>query len=442
MRKARNMTRVGSARFLFVCAFAAGPLGVSCKEKPPPAPLDSGLRVNPVVREWIQADTGAPALDTKPDAALLDAASPDAAPIGLGPEGDAGAVASSCTRIYGPEEQPFRGTPLLLPEENNLALVWNDLGQPKVQRIPIPPLTAPPRAPTVPRDVQGLSAVPCAIGGKYMYCLGKEGAIFRGSSAISAAPAPFKEITKGRPGTRIVAAPLAGEHSVVAFLLPRRTTEGNVLEAWAAADTAAPIRISDDGSGATAVDLATQGEKVLAFTIDARAAMTPMHGRQLVWENGKMNALPDVVVHVGGAPQPGIVGQLAHTGASLWALVPMPEDASTFGMAILPIADPPKMDVKATFSGYPNGIDPAPVASAEGQGKTYVARVRPKTKEFHAPSVVELGSLSSAGAFTSLMLLGEGRPLRDLTLAVDGKGTVWLSYGDATGTWLERIRCK
>lgn len=423
------MAKVGSAFSLFVLVTSA------CRDKgPPQVHFDSGVRVNPVVREWIQPDASkSDPLPRPPDGGATEAKALDAS---TGPD------PLACTRLYGPEEQPFRGTPALVPEENALALVWNDLGQPKVQRIPLPPLTAAPRPPAVPRDIQGLSAVPCAIGGKYMYCLGKEGAIFRGSSSLSGSLTPFKEVTKGRPGTRIVAAPLAGEHAVVGFLLPRRTTEGTVLEAWAAADNAAPQRISDDGSGATAVDFATQGEKVVAFSIDARAAMTPMHGRQLVWENGKMTMLPDVVVHVGGAPQPGIVGSLARSGTSLWALVPMPEDASTFGMAILPMLDPPKMDVPTQFSLYPNGIDPAPVATAEGAGRTYVARVRPKAKEFRSPSIVELGTLSEKGEFKSLLLLGEGRPLRDLALAVDRYGAVWLSYGDASGTWLERVRCK
>lgn len=428
MRKARNMTKVGSALSL-LCALAA-----ACKEKP--GIVDAGPRVNPAVAQLV-SDAHAPPQSS----ATLDASAVDSG-MSLGPS-DAGAFdPNACARLYGPEEQPYRGTPVLVPEETTLALVWNDLGQPKVQRIPIAPLTAPSRPPAVPRDIQGLSAVPCAIGGKYMYCLGKEGAILRGSSALSGPMAPFKEVARGRPGTRIVAAPLAGEHSVVGFLLPRRTTEGNVLEAWAAADTGEPIRISDDGSGATAVDFATQGEKVIAFSIDARAAMTPMHGRQMVWENGKMKVLPDVVVHVGGAPQPGIVGTLVRSGPALWGLVPMPEDASSFGMAILPITDPPKVDVAARFSMYPNGIDPAPIVSAEGQGKTYVARVRPKSKEYRAPTVVELGSLTEKGEFKPLALLGEGRPLRDLALAVDRAGTVWISYGDATGTWLERLRCK
>src|SRR2546423_514617 len=68
-----------------------------------------------------------------------------------------------------------------------------------------------------------------------------------------------KEIGKGRAGDRIAAAALGANHSVVAYLTKKKTTEGDQLQAFAIVDDGEPARLSDDGAGATAIRLVAHG---------------------------------------------------------------------------------------------------------------------------------------------------------------------------------------
>jgi hypothetical protein len=55
--------------------------------------------------------------------------------------------------------------------------------------------------------------------------------------------------------------------------------------------------------------------------------------------------------------------------------------------------------------------------------------------------VLELGRLDAAGAFASLGVIATGKRITDLAIAADPFGAVWVLYGDATATWLERRVC-
>jgi hypothetical protein len=101
------------------------------------------------------------------------------------------------------------------------------------------------------------------------------------------------------------------------------------------------------------------------------------------------------------------------------------------------VLDPLKDDVGATWSLYPNGLDPAPIgASLDG----WVARVRPREKAPGSKKVLELGRIDEKGAFTSLGLIAD-KPITDIALASDARKGVWIMYGDASATFLERRVC-
>ena len=69
-----------------------------------------------------------------------------------------------------------------------------------------------------------------------------------------------------RPGSRIAAAIYPQEHAVVAYLADRKTTEGVLMQAFAVLDAQEPVRISDEGAGATSIDLGRSGNAVVAVT--------------------------------------------------------------------------------------------------------------------------------------------------------------------------------
>ncbi len=398
-------------------------LAVACKD-PPPKP-----------RVHIDAGRGEPELWGPRDAApppIVDAAPPADAGKPTGSRAlDGGEGASACRLLYGPEEQPFRGPAALRPARRVPGRVLNEAESPRLE-LPIARSRRCAMRPAAPVAVCGHTA--CALGGKYVYCLGSAGAIVR----TPLAGGEGKEVAKRRPSTRIAAAPLAGEHSVVGYLAARKTSEGSTLEAWAAVDAEPPAKLSEDGSGATWLDLAPRAESVVALYLDARAAMTPVHSRHIAWAGGKAEVRKDAVVYVGGPPDRGITGTLAVLSPNdVFGLVPIAEDVYKFSMLSVRIEDPPKEDMGAVPSPYPNGLDPAPIATSG----PFLVRVRPENAQPTSPRVLELGRLDTKGGFTSLGVISTGRPYADLAMATDSLGALWILYGDATSSFLERRLC-
>lgn len=370
----------------------------------------------------------APAVDAGP------AAPPDGGALAVGDGG-----LEACPRTWGPAEMPFRGPAAMKQEGDDLVLVLNDRGVPTAHKIPIPPAPARGAAVAPPPRPAGFFAVSwpaCAIAGKYTYCPGPGGKVTRTAGGRT------KEIGKGRPATRIAAAPLGGDHSVVAWLDERTTSEGKMLQAFTALDEDTPVRLSEDGAGATFVDLAPRGEGAVAFYLDARTSMVPIHVRSVRAGASQIDLGKDVVIAVGGPPERAIAGAVAVTASGgVFGLVPMGEDTLSFGMGVVAVSDPPREDTPIAWSRYPNGLDPAPVVATRGASPTRVLRVRPSAKEPSAPRALELGRLDAKGVFASDAVVEVGKPFLDLGLFVDAKGGVWILYGDATVAFLERRAC-
>lgn len=394
------------------------------------------------------ADAGAPeaAATATPTPTESEAAPPDAAPA---PEIDASAKpareepadagATPCRLVYGPAEQPFRGPAALVVTPSELQLVANDAGKPRVFPVPI---SAPGARVTPPRPASfvGMRWPPCEVAGRFAYCQGPGGTIERTTLGKS----DTKAIAKSRSGTRIAASTLGGDHAVVAFLDARRTTEGEMLQAFAVLDEGDPVRLSEEGAGATLVRMVPRGERAVAVYLDARMAMVPVHARTLSFGASGLALGDDAVVFVGGPPERGIDFALGGGARYLFALVPMARETSDFGMAAVPVSDPPKDDVPAVWSMYPNGLDPAPVAATTKPGEpgpAWVARVRPEAREPGSPRVLELGRIDATGAFSSLGVVARNVAITDLAMATDPFGAVWLLYGTTSVTWLERRVC-
>lgn len=401
------------------------------------------------------------------DAALADGDSGsdggrgDAAASEDGALVDAGA--SACRLVYGPAEQTFRGPAALAPTPTELRLVTNDSGKPRIYTVPLNPPRDARETPPRPTTFTGMRWPPCELAGRFAYCQGPGGTITR-TSIDGVKLGDGKTIAKSRSGTRIAAAPLGADHTAVSFLDVRRTTEGDMLQAFVALDERDPVRLSDDGAGATTLRALPRGQGALVAYLDTRTAMVPVHVRSLVLKGDELSLADDVVVFVGGAPERGIDFAFAHAGAKTFALVPMPQETMDFGMAALVVEDPPKDAVSAVWSRYPNGLDPAPIAAvASRDGKTaWVARLRPAARDRHAPRVLELGRIDETGAFQSLGVIGGAvshppdaggspsvpaadpvrpTPITDVALAEDRFGAIWVLYGDSTATWLERRVC-
>jgi hypothetical protein len=374
------------------------------------------------------------------DAAL--ASSVDAGPTLRPSVLDGGA--SSCKRIYGPARQPFEGPAALAVRGDRLDLITNDRGKPQVVSVAIPAsLTAvvPPPA-TPPPRLHDTVHPPCAVAGETVYCVALGGILTRFPRE-----GPPKEVATVISVRGIAAASLGPGHDVVAFHQQRKTTEGFVSESWVSLDGQPPERLSEEGSGSTALDLAVapastaEAPEVLALSLDARVAMTPMHARHLSLEAGRLKMGTDEVVFIGPLAEPGTVPRLATSRARAYALAAWPREAADFGLSVVALPEPLRIDLPAVWSLYKNGLDPAPLAATRGSDPVALARVVPATVDRHGDLVLELGMLATDGAFVTTGEIARGRTLADVSITRDGKGALWLLWSDGDGTWLERRVC-
>lgn len=394
--------------------------------------MDAGPANNVVVEELLGLrDAG---LDAGVDAGPEDAG-PPRDPF-TGPQGD-----SRCRLLWGPARVPFNGPGALRARAGRLEMIVHEHGQPRTHRVgygkpPARPVVPPPLA---ERGVSSVGFPGCALADHTVYCLGPEGRVIRTALAGGAS----KEVARARPSELLAAAAMGPEHSVVAFLERRLAPGGELmLEAYAVLDDNEALRISEPGSGATFVTLTSlSDDAVLALSIDARTAMSPVHARVLTRRGKELVLSPDEVVFVGGSERGGAAALATFPGGERAAFLPMPSGVRDYGLVGLALPDPLRIDLPAETYAYAAGLDGARVASAPAGNKVYVALTRKKREGVDAPAVLELAEAHADGKVTPLGVVAEGVPMLDLDMVGDEHGALWLLYGDARGSLLERRLC-
>jgi hypothetical protein len=397
----------------------------------------SGAYGSPPVVAAPAASSAAPAPSAS---AAPSAASLFAVPVAIRSlDGSAG----TCRAVRGPVELPLRAPATFVVRPDRVDVVLNDDGRPRVASFPAGPLSGSSLVPSPPvREPAEVAArgsrLQCATAGELAFCPDRSGAVHRSGLTGEG----DRIVASGRVGSRVAASLIGGAHPALAYLASRKTSEGWVSEAWLEVDDDAPLRLSEDGSGATAVDLAARGATLLALSIDARSALTAMHARPVLYQGGARLG-DDAVVFVGGPGDRQTAGTLALPSAGAgWALLPIGRDVADFGLAIVRLDDPPRVDEPTLWSMYPNGLDPAPVAAVARGAGAWVARVRPQAFAPGSAHVLELGEVGADGSFTPRDIIPTADLPNDVSLALGPHGDLWLAWVDASGSWVERLACR
>lgn len=328
---------------------------------------------------------------------------------------------------------PLGSAAALVVRTDGVDAVQNDDGKPRTTRVTA---AAPP--PSGDATTAGGYAVPCAVAGDSVFCPDHTGAVHRAARDGSG----DLIVASSRSGSHVAAALAGGTHPTLSYLSSRKTSEGWVSEAWIEVDDEAPVRLSEDGSGATGITLVPRGQSLLAMSIDSRAALTAMHARPVTLEGGHVRLGEDAVVFVGGPGDRRTAGTaVVPASGPAWALLPIAKDIGSFGLAIVRIEDPPRVDEPVSWSMYPNGLDPAPVVAAASGATSWVARVLPADPSPASARVLEVGVVEPSGDFALVSTVPTtGRP-GHLALVVDGQGAPWLAWVDSAGSWVERLQC-
>ena len=389
-------------------------------------------------RKPVEKDAGPAPSDTPMIIGSIERRVLDAGPLDAGPDETADVIdagSSACKILFGPVEQPFTGPAALSVHDNALDIATHQNGVLHITSFPLDSSGA--KRKELPGQPTKSSRPACAVAGDYVFCSDGNGNVHRALHA----QASDQIFVHTDAGSRVSAAPMSGGHVALAYLAVFSTTEGHVSQAFVRVDETEPVRISDEGSGATDVVLAERGNEVVALYVDARLAMSPLHARTISFEGGKTHLGADNVVYVGGGSDHQVLVALGSDSAgAMLGLMPTTADDG-FGLAAVKIESPPKIDEPSELSPYPNGINTAPIAATLGAKKMYIARVRPMTADATSPHVLELGHASAAGNYTSFGLVASAGSVKDVAIVADKSGAVWIYYTDQDGSWLEKRGC-
>ena len=240
-----------------------------------------------------------------------------------------------------------------------------------------------------------------------------------------------------RNGTRVAGADVPGAPAHAVYISNPVGEEAPRAKLWV--EGAPPETVSPEGAGASSIAVVADGEYAYIVSIDARSAMTPMHGRRLRFKDGKPELEPDVVMWVGATSQ-----TLSEVFASLTpfgvrAFLPIERDISHFGLVMLDLGHAPHMDPATVYRGYPNGIDVAPVGSAAFCGSAFVAYARPESATPDAAQVLEVAEITSAGLGPA-ELVASARGFSNISLAGATNSAV-LAYVADFRTFATTLRC-
>ena len=242
-----------------------------------------------------------------------------------------------------------------------------------------------------------------------------------------------------RNGTRVAGSDVPGAPAHAIYVTKPVTDDAPPhAKLWVEGGETVPL--SPEGAGASSVTSASTGEDLFAVYIDARSAMTPLHGRRVRFKNDKPELAPDVVMWVGASSQTLSEVFASTTPFGVRAFIPIERDISHFGLVMLALGSEPKMDPKSVYRGYPNGIDVAPVASAAFCGSAFVAYVRPATATPDSGEVLELAEITEAGLGPAEQV-AKARGISNISLGAASNSAV-LAYVADWETYATTIRCK
>jgi hypothetical protein len=197
--------------------------------------------------------------------------------------------------------------------------------------------------------------------------------------------------TDARNGTRAaVPQPVRGQKlaplpPAVAYVVRPAKEDGPLIaKLWV--EGAGALTLTPEGSSTQSVSLVHLPDGLLAVSIQARLAMSPVHARRIRFA-GKTPLLgEDMVVWVGGSSQSLTeLAVLPGEKNELWGFLPHERTITEFGLARLDITTAPSMDTPTHWVTYPNGLDPAPVDGGYLCGQPVVVFAQPASPEPGSP---------------------------------------------------------
>jgi hypothetical protein len=244
--------------------------------------------------------------------------------------------------------------------------------------------------------------------------------------------------TGARPGTRVAGAAVPGAPVLLAYVTAPDASGTPRAKLWIEGGKVEDL--SGDGSGASSVALVAQTSGYLALMLDGRSSMTPLLARKITRADRRISLQNEVVVWVGASAQSTTEVFGASLGDDVWAFVPIEQDVLHFGLAQIHIGESPRVDLPATFTTYPNGLNSASMGAAAMCDKLAVAYAVPSSREPGSRAELVLSWLGPNGLDPG-EVVARGGIFMDVSLAKVSDGGL-LVYTADQRTWAVSLRCR
>jgi hypothetical protein len=304
-------------------------------------------------------------------------------------------------------------------------------------RSPLPPLA-------ISKGAVELARGPSLLGNR-AYWIAARQLLTAELGEHGAASAPQILATDAQNGTRVaVPKGIASNQQPASVAYIARNPDdpaATIAKLWS--EGLPPLNLTPAGAAATSVALAYCPNGLTAWSMEGRTGMTPVHARELRFQDGSRQLLEDRVVWVGGASQPfselvALPSPAMSNGAGpARAVLATEQDVSHFGLLTLTLSNTPESQV--SWSLYPNGVDPAPVAAGELCGRTVVARVKPQSAQGATPQELEL--LNADDDTSPPLIVAYAQRFFDISLATVPGGALLVTVADER-TWATTLRCR
>lgn len=200
------------------------------------------------------------------------------------------------------------------------------------------------------------------------------------------------------------------------------------------------LTLTPEGSEATTTALAALDQELIAVTLEARTGMSTVHARRIALTGDAPLPAEDVVVWVGGSAQAVTeVTVVAGPGNDSWAFTAIEHDATRFGLARIRVAKDLARAPEVFWRDYPNGADPAPVATGSVCGETVVLYARPSAPAPRSPQELHAATMGPGGLGPS-RVVATAPAFANVSLATLGGGAL-VGYVAEGRTWATTIRC-
>ncbi|MBX3184981.1 MAG: hypothetical protein KF915_20330 [Polyangiaceae bacterium] len=240
-----------------------------------------------------------------------------------------------------------------------------------------------------------------------------------------------------RHSTRVATPPslARGEPAMVAYIAGEETLKARL---WVEGEGTSTL--SEDAASAISVALTRTSSGLVALSLDARTGMTSLHARPLSMKARRPALGDDIVVWVGGPADPLTEIVAGESGGQRLGFVAVSRTTTEFGLATFQLGDRLRARADVSWLAYPNGIDPAPVASATVCKTSVVLFAHPASSEPRALQELSLGIVDQ-GRVTRAAVVARSRAFANVSLAGGPRGGLFAYTADRR-TWARAIRCR